>query len=156
MMIRKEESNFFINLFKKKENKVEKKPKLQALTVDEVLDSMHVGDMIYCVEFSKYVSQNDIGRGRIIGSGYGLEYSDSKLPTKFITVELEYKDFFTKKNWRKDIYVTDKRKLFKTKDEAIDAYKAWIEDQRPIALQASEDKINAEFDEKLKKLEGMR
>lgn len=144
----------FINLFKKKENKVEKKPKLQALTVDEVLDNMHVGDMIYWVEFSKYVSQNDIGRGRIIGSGYRLKYSNSEKPTKFITVE--YIDFFSEKKWRKDVYVTDSRKLFKTKDEAIDAYKIWIEEQRPIALQASEDKINAEFDEKLKKLEEMR
>lgn len=140
-----------MRLFKKK---VENKNKLQALTVDEVLDSMHVGDMIYWVEFSLYISQNDIGCGRIIGSGYGLEYSDSKYPTKFLTIE--YKDSFDGKNWRKAIYVTDSRKLFKSKDEAIDAYKDWIEEQRPIALHASEEKINAQFDDKLKMLEKMR
>lgn len=140
-----------MRLFKKK---VKNKNKLQTLTVDEVLDSMHVGDMVYWVEFSKYISERDIGRGRIIGSGYGLEYSNSKEPTKFLSIE--YTDSCDHKKWRKDVYVTDSRKLFKTKDEAIDAYKAWIDEQRPIALQMSEEKINAEFDEKLKRLEGMK
>lgn len=140
--------------FKKKETKVENKNKLHALTVEEVLDSMHVGDIVYWAEFSKYICDDDIGLGRIIGSGYGLEYSNSDEPTKFLTIE--YRDSLDGKKWRKDIYVSDSRKLFRTKDEAIDAYKAWIEEQRPLALQASDDKINAEFDDKLKKLERMR